>query len=324
MLNIYRVDHIGQIVPELEPQVALLEGLFGFRRSRSWENIGDGCRGVLFDVPGSWGHRWEILAPLGKDSPVQTLLDSRGPGLHHVAVEVPNIDAAIEQMERVGMSAKRRRPDPSGRWIDVPFVPPERETGLLFRVFGPPLRGTCGDDAVPRKAAEGSAAAQPAPSLGIVAIEQVGHAYWDREQLARWCERALGMHEVYRTPEGKHPDIATLVLTIPGTQMRWEIIQPVGENAFVQRFLDKRGAESHHVTFEVRDWDRALAACAHHQIPTFGENEGTTDGFRWRDTFIHPRHTGGILVQFFWEEHPGVWSRSDKIPWTAQQTAAVS
>ncbi len=315
MLNIYRVDHLGQIVPELEPQAALLEGLFGFRRARSWENAQDGCRGILLDVPGSWGHRWEVLEPTGKDSPIQALLDKRGPGLHHVAVEVPDMDTAAQQMDQAGMGSGRRLPDPAGRWIDVPFVPPEHETGLLFRVFGPPLRGTCGDDAAPRSAAAGGTGQPPAPSLGIVAIEQVGHAYWEREKLARWCESALGMREVYRTPEGKHPDIATLVLTIPGTQMRWEIIQPVGDNAFVQRFLDKRGPESHHVTFEVRDWQRALAACEHHKIPTFGENEGTTDGARWRDTFIHPRHTGGVLVQFFWEERPGVWSRSDKIPW---------
>jgi hypothetical protein len=31
-------------------------------------------------------------------------------------------------------------------------------------------------------------------------------------------------------------------------------------------------------------------------------------------TFIHPKQTGGILVQVFWEERPGVWVRSDKIP----------
>jgi methylmalonyl-CoA/ethylmalonyl-CoA epimerase len=68
------------------------------------------------------------------------------------------------------------------------------------------------------------------------------------------------------------------------------------------------------VTFEVADWDRAVRACADHEVPTFGENRGETDGAAWRDVFIHPRHTGGVLVQLFWEERPGVWVRSDKIP----------
>jgi methylmalonyl-CoA/ethylmalonyl-CoA epimerase len=29
---------------------------------------------------------------------------------------------------------------------------------------------------------------------------------------------------------------------------------------------------------------------------------------------VHPKQTGGVLVQLFWEERPGVWVRSDKIP----------
>lgn len=89
---------------------------------------------------------------------------------------------------------------------------------------------------------------------------------------------------------------------------------PRGEDSFIERFWDKNGAAAHHVTFEVADFDKALEACSYHDTPTFGENEGSTDGAAWRDTFIHPKHTGGVLVQLFWEERPGVWVRSDKIP----------
>jgi methylmalonyl-CoA/ethylmalonyl-CoA epimerase len=122
------------------------------------------------------------------------------------------------------------------------------------------------------------------------------------------------MREVYRTPDGEHEDMATMVLSVPGTQMLWELIAPVGQDSFIERYLDKRGAGPHHVTLEVRDWDGALAACQHHGVPTFDFNEGVTDGARWCDIFIHPKHAGGILFQLFWEERPGVWVRSDKIP----------
>jgi hypothetical protein len=108
--------------------------------------------------------------------------------------------------------------------------------------------------------------------------------------------------------------MATMVLTIPGTHVRWEIIQPVGEDSFVQKFIAKRGIWAHHVTFEVRDWTAAMKACEHHRIETFDFNEGKTDGARWCDAFIHPKLTGGFLVQLLWEERPGVWSRSDKVP----------
>lgn len=314
MLNFYRVDHIGQVVSELEPQLALLEGLFGFRRVRSWEDSDEGCRGVTLDVPGSWGQRWEVLAPARADSPMQAFLDGPGgPGIHHLAVEVPDMDAAIEAMERLAIDSARRSPGPSHRFIDIPFVPARHATGPLLRIFGPTATGVCGGDGL--TAAEAAPGAEgDRSSLGIVAIEQIGHAYPDRDELAEWLEGAAGMREVYRTPQGKHPDIATLVLTVPGTHMRWEIIQPADAESFVQRFLDKRGSHAHHVTFEIRDWDRAMAACDRHGIPTFGENEGETSGARWCDTFIHPKHTGGFLVQIFWEERAGAWSRSDKVP----------
>ncbi len=307
MLNIYRIDHIGQVVPDLEKQVALMEGLFGFRRARTWENAVQGCRGALLDVPGSWGQRWEVLAPLGSDSPYQAFLDSNGAGLHHVAAQVTDLAATKKHLKQLKVAFQDRE-----NWVDAAFAPPNGPAGMTFRLFAPPVLATCGDDGKPRKAAGPAPAA--GPDLGIVTIEQVGQAYPDRDALAAWCEKAVGMREVYRTREGEHPDMATMVLTIPGTQMRWELIAPIGAESFVQRFIDKRGAGVAHVTFEVRDYDAAMAAAEHHGVPTINLHEGETNGAKWRDWFIHPKHTGGFLTQLFWEERPGVWSRSDKIP----------
>jgi 4-hydroxyphenylpyruvate dioxygenase-like putative hemolysin len=82
---------------------------------------------------------------------------------------------------------------------------------------------------------------------------------------------------------------------------------PAGQDSFVARFLERRGPSIHHVTFEVADWERAVAACARHDVTLFGERTGETRGVTWREAFIHPRDTGGLLVQFFWQAEPGVW-----------------
>lgn len=308
MLNIYRIDHIGQVVPDLEKQVHLLERLFGFRRTRSWENRAQGCRGMLLELPACRDQRWEVLAPLGENSPYQDFLDrNKGAGLHHVAVQVPDLPAARKALTALGVAFQD-----SERWIDAAFAPPDGPAGFTLRIFAPPVLAICGDDDQARPAL--AAAPADGPDLGIVSVQQIGHAHPDRNGLARWCEQAVGMREVYRTRDGEHPDMATMVLTIPGTQMHWELISPVGEDSFVQGFLNKRGAGIAHVTFQVRDYAQAMAAAEHHGIPTINLHEGETDGAQWRDWFIHPKHTGGFLVQLFWEEMPGVWSRSDKIP----------
>jgi catechol 2,3-dioxygenase-like lactoylglutathione lyase family enzyme len=308
-VQIYRIDHVSQVAPELEPQVELLTGLFGFRPVRSWDSPAEGCRGVRLAIPGSWGHAWEVLAPSG-DGAVMAYLDSHGgrAGLHHVAAEVPDLAAARAELESRGIKATGER------WLEASLSPPEHGPGVLFRLRGPGDLGMCGDE----NGAPITDEPPDAPSLGIVGLDHVCQAFPDRDELARWYADLAGFVQVWRTPEDEHPDMADLVLNIPGSSICWEVIMPRGEDSFIERFWNRNGAAAHHVTFEVADWEQAMAACRHHDTPTFGENEGSTDGAAWRDAFIHPKHTGGVLVQLFWEERPGVWVRSDKIPppWT--------
>lgn len=307
MLQIDRIDHIGQVVPELDGHVALLERLFGFRRLQESENAERAFRGVSLEVPGKTGIRWEVLAPTSSSSLLQEFLDSpRGPGIHHIAIQVPDAAASLQELQQVGIEPDQR----SDGLFDVRIDPQRPPQGLLFRLFGRDAGASCLGDGTPVGVSEAANAAE----LGIVALDHVCHAYRDRDELARYYERLLGMREVYRTPDGEHEDLADLVMDVPGTDLKWEVIQPVGEDSFIEKFLSTRGPSPHHVTFEVADWDRAVAACEGHEVPMFDENQGETDGAKWRDAFIHPKHTGGMLVQVFWEEQPGVWVRSDKIP----------
>ncbi len=310
MLQIYRWDHIAQVVPELAPQVELLEGLFGFRRVREWTDAGTGVRGTRLAVPGSWGQCWEVLAPNGPGR-VQDALDAQGGrgGLHHVAFEVPDVQAADAEVRRRGLTPTAEEP---GAWLEISLAPPQHGAAARCRLFGPGGRSVCGEGLGETSDVEAVAAGDE-PDLGIAMIDHVCQAFRDRDELAAWYRDLAGFVPVWRTPVDEHPDMADLVLSVPGSTISWEIIMPRGDDSFIGRFWDKSGAAYHHVTFEVRDWNRAMAACDHHGTPTFGENEGETDGGRWRDVFIHPKHTGGVLVQLFWEERPGVWVRSDKI-----------
>lgn len=306
-MRIYRIDHVAQVTPDLDAQSALLERLFGFRRTLSWDNPGQGVRGVRLAIPGSWGQVWEVLAPSGSpDSWVQAALDANGGrgGFHHVAAEVPDLAAARAEIEGLGIEVSE-----GNGWIEAVLTPPKAGGGVPFRLRGPGGLALCGDEtAVPARS-------QPpdGPDLGIVMLDHVCQAFGDRDELARWYAELAGFVQVWRTPIDELPDMADLVLNIPGSATCWEVIMPRGEDSFIDRFLAKNGPAVHHVTFQVADWDAALAACEHHEIPTFDEETGVTDGAAWKHRFIHPKYTGGVLVQLFWEERPGVWVRSDKI-----------
>ncbi len=299
MITVNKINHITQVVPEVDPQVQLLQGLFGFQLQSRWD---DGAvAGALLDIPGRSDIRWQVLSPKDSASQYQEFIDSpRGPGVHHVAVEVDDVAATAAELSRAGVE-----PAATGDgWVEARMNPANAE-GLRYRFHV--------KDALPGGAVA-SAAAPDAPRLDIVGVDHICQAYANRDELARWYEGLLGYREIWRTADGEHDDLADLVMETPGKQMFWEIIQPEGVGSFIERFVNTRGPAAHHVTFEVRDWAKAMAACETHEIPTFDDNSGVTDGATWNDTFVHPKHTGGMLVQLFWEEKPGVWVRSDKIP----------
>ncbi|WP_234345765.1 VOC family protein [Streptomyces sp. NRRL F-5755] len=309
MLRIYRIDHIAVVTADLEEQAALLEGLFGFEPTHTWDNPAARVRGMRLRVPGASGQYWVLLSPADSGTVLGRWLEDRDgrPGLHHVGAEVPDLDAALAEIRRRGLEITDSVP---GRWAETSLSPPEHGPGVLWRLQGPGSTSMLGDEAArpaPRRAAA------DAPTLGIRGIDHLCQAFPDRDELAAWYAELAGFVEVWRTPEGAAPDMADLVLNIPGSSTCWEVITGRGEASFVDRFLRRSGPAAHHVTFEVADWDNALAACVAHGVPTFGEEEGVTDGAAWKHTFIHPKHTGGVLVQLFWEQRPGVWVRSDKI-----------
>ncbi|MPZ97958.1 MAG: hypothetical protein GEU80_01260 [Dehalococcoidia bacterium] len=295
-MNITGIDRIGMAVPELDPQLDVLEGLFGFQREQAWEDSADGTRRALLRIPGDSGIRWEVAAPLSDASALDAFIEGpRGPGLQSITIQVADLDAAAEHVRAAGA-------EPASEGDSVVVGPEVGGRGFTFRF-------------VEASGAASAAASGPtgAPSLGITRVDHICHAYSSRDELAAWFGRLLGMREIWRTPDGEHEDFADLVLEWPGAPMLWEVIQPEGDESFIERFIEKRGPSVHHIAFEVADFDRATAACEHHGVPTFDEHDDETDGIRWRDAFIHPRHTGGVLTQFYWEAQAATWIRSDKV-----------
>lgn len=299
-----RIDHIAMGVEDVERQAEIFEGVFGFRRTMTWEE--DGERGILFTFgdPARGDILWEVVQPTDSDSPLRGFLDSpRGPGVHHVGVQVADLDATRTSLQALGI-----RPTSASTEHQLIVSADGAGEGIQFRFFS--------DDTPPnaqRIEAPSTATRKETPSLGIVAFDHLSTAYPDRDTLSEHYARMLGTRQVWRTPDGAWPDFGDAILEVPGSPMHWEVIQPIGDDSFIQGFLDRRGPAIHHVAFEVADFDAAKRACEYYELPTFDEHDDSTEGIRWRDAFIHPKFTGGLLTQIFWEEQPGVWERSDKV-----------
>ena len=291
-----RIDHIAMAVEDLDRQSEILEGVYGFRRERTWEEPRE--HGVGFRI-GDTDIRWELIAPSDASSPLRAFLDSpRGPGVHHVGIEVASLDETREALGELGIE------DCAGDSQQVAIGAENGGEGTEFRFFTA--------DAHPA-AAPASPSTDGRPAVGISRVDHICTAYRDRDELSAHYARLLGMRQAWVTKDGAAPDFCDAVLVIPGRLMTWEVIQPLGDESFIRSFLERRGPAVHHVAFQVEDFDAAKRACEYYELPTFDEHDDSTGGIRWRDLFIHPRHTGGLLTQLFWEEAPLTWVRSDKV-----------
>src|ERR687895_2290434 len=116
-----RVDHIGVAVEDLDASIALYEKTFGMKLVHRETVTEQGVEAVLLDVG---ENHVELLLPLGDDTPVGRFLAKRGPGLHHVAYQVADIDSALARLRDRGVRLIDESPRVGIRGSRVAFLHP--------------------------------------------------------------------------------------------------------------------------------------------------------------------------------------------------------
>ena len=134
-MKLDRIDHIGVAVEDLDAAMALYGGPFGLPDVHHEPVPEQGVEAVLLDV--GEGHV-ELLAPLDPDTPVGRFLDRRGPGLHHVAYAVDDIDAALQEARAAGLRLLDEQPRTGIRGSRVAFLHPSSTGGVLTEIVQPP------------------------------------------------------------------------------------------------------------------------------------------------------------------------------------------
>ena len=126
-----RIHHLGVAVEDLESALQTYERLFGARVERRATVEDQGVRAASVRIGES---RVELLEPLGEDTPVGRFLAKRGPGMHHVAYEVNDLDTALAELTRAGADLIDERPRPGLFGLEVAFVHPDSVHGVLSEV----------------------------------------------------------------------------------------------------------------------------------------------------------------------------------------------
>lgn len=122
-------------------------------------------------------------------------------------------------------------------------------------------------------------------------IAHVGVAVPDLDAALAFYRDVLGLTPL--PPE--EADGATIV-ALPFGESDVELLAPLGPHGPIARFLERRGPGIHHICYRVPDLDAALAACRGAGYRLVDEVPRIGAGGR-RIAFVHPKATGGILLE---------------------------
>ena len=129
-----RVDHIGVAVEDLDAAIALHEETYDMTLVHREVVEEQGVEAVLLDV--GEGHV-ELLRPLSAETPVGRFLAKRGPGLHHVAYQVADVQATLITLRERGLRLIDEQPRAGIRGSRVAFLHPASSGGVLTEIVQP-------------------------------------------------------------------------------------------------------------------------------------------------------------------------------------------
>jgi methylmalonyl-CoA/ethylmalonyl-CoA epimerase len=131
--------------------------------------------------------------------------------------------------------------------------------------------------------------------MNIKKIDHVAIVVPDiQEALAFWQE-ALGL-KLSHTEEVASQE--TMVAFLPSGESEVELVEPTTETSGMARYMDKRGPGMHHICFQVEGIEQILERLKAKGIQLINE-EPTVGAGGKRIAFIHPKSTGGVLVELY-------------------------
>ncbi|HTD20068.1 MAG TPA: methylmalonyl-CoA epimerase [Ktedonobacteraceae bacterium] len=129
-----RIDHIAIIVRNIEQALLFYRDTLGITPSEVKEVPTEQVRIAFLPMGGPDGSEIELIEPTNADSSLAKFLEKRGEGLHHICLEVENIDTALAEMQAQGAPVLDKQPRiaAEGRAI---FLHPKGTNGVLLELL---------------------------------------------------------------------------------------------------------------------------------------------------------------------------------------------
>lgn len=123
-----RIHHVGIAVADLDQSIELYRSVFGAELLDRTANEKEGLEAAFLRMGDS---ELELMAALREDSPVGKFVARRGPGLHHVAYAVTDIEKSLDEARAAGLELIDAEPRMGMHGARIAFVHPKSAGGVL-------------------------------------------------------------------------------------------------------------------------------------------------------------------------------------------------
>ena len=125
------LDHVAVAVTNLDEALAHYRDVWELEPARVERVADQGVDEAMLKLPGS---SLQLIAPISPESAVASFLDKRGPGLHHVAYAVADLEATLDHLRERGVALIDEHPRVGGGGARIAFVHPRVNGGLLVEL----------------------------------------------------------------------------------------------------------------------------------------------------------------------------------------------
>ena len=133
-MSVVRIHHTGMVVRSLQDAYGFYRDALSLRLVKEAVMEDQGVKAALFDIGNSF---IELLEPIDPDFGIARFLETRGEGLHHVCLEVADINASLADLKAKNIELIDEEPR-EGLTGDIAFIHPRGLHGVLVElVHGP-------------------------------------------------------------------------------------------------------------------------------------------------------------------------------------------
>ena len=130
-MSVEKIDHIGIAVDSIEKWIGYYKDVLGLEHTTSVEIAEQNVRVAFLKIGES---QIELLEPTSDDSPIAKFLENRGSGIHHIAVLVDDIDAALAKHRESGARLIDNEPRMGAHNMRIAFIHPKASGGVLVEL----------------------------------------------------------------------------------------------------------------------------------------------------------------------------------------------